>query len=147
MLNIEITYLSHGKGLNLPVYATEGSAGLDLAAAVYDAVIIKPTERLVVPVGISIALPLGYEGQIRSRSGLAYKNGVIVLNSPGTIDSDYRGEIKVILINLGQESFILNRGMRIAQLVIAKYESINWKLVKELPDTQRSNRGLGSSGV
>lgn len=146
-MKVSLKVLDHGKGMDLPHHATDGSAGLDLKAATEDNIVIHPMERKLVPTGISIAIPDGYEGQIRPRSGLAFKNGITVLNTPGTIDSDYRGEVKVLLINLGNEDFVVERGMRIAQLVIEKYEKIQWDVVESLDDTSRSGGGYGSTGV
>ena len=143
---IEVKILENGKGLELPSYATEGSAGVDLRAAIDENIVIRPMERSLIPVGIAIALPMGYEAQIRPRSGLALKHGVTVLNTPGTIDSDYRGEIKVLLINLGKDDFSVERGMRIAQLVIAKYEKLTWNVVQSLDETSRAGGGYGSTG-
>ena len=132
---------------DLPAYATEGSAGLDLRANLEVDLILKPLERRLIPTGISIHLPIGFEAQIRPRSGLAFKNGVTVLNSPGTIDADYRGEIKVLLINLSNENFIVKNGERIAQMVIAKHETISWEVVTTLEETKRGEGGFGHSGV
>ncbi len=131
----------------LPSYQTVHAAGMDLMANLKTPILLKPGQRKLVETGISIALPVGYEAQIRSRSGIAYKNGVCVLNSPGTIDADYRGEIKVLLINHGQEDFTIEHGDRIAQMVIAKHESISWEAVNELDLTERGNGGYGSTGV
>lgn len=133
--------------LPLPQYQTSGSAGMDIFAAIDEPIIINPKETVLVPTSISIALPDGYEAQVRSRSGLAAKYGVFALNSPGTIDSDYRGEIKVILSNFGNQPFTINRGDRIAQLVIARYEKAEFELVDELPDTFRNDGGFGSTGI
>jgi len=133
--------------LPLPQYQTSGSAGMDIYAAVNDPVVINPKEIVLVPTSLAIALPDGYEAQVRSRSGLASKYGVFALNAPGTIDSDYRGEIKVILANFGNEPFIINRGDRIAQLVIARYEKAVFEIVDELPDTYRNDGGFGSTGI
>ena len=146
-LTVAIKRLAHGADLPLPEYATADSAGLDLLAAIIDAVTLAPGERALIPSGLAIALPGGYEAQIRPRSGLAYKNGVTVLNSPGTIDADYRGEVGVILINHGAEPFIIERGMRIAQMVIAPVVQLNWDEVAELPETVRGAGGFGSTGV
>ncbi|MDR2780854.1 MAG: dUTP diphosphatase [Holosporaceae bacterium] len=146
-VNIPLKVLEHAFGIELPSYATDGSAGLDLRAAVSENTILKRFERKLIPAGVSIAIPPGYNGEIRSRSGLAYKNGIAVLNSPGTIDSDYRGELKVLLINFGNEDFLVERGMRIAQLVIQKYETISWNVVDSLDCTCRSDGGYGSTGV
>ena len=146
-IEIELTAHDHAVGLNLPTYATEQSAGMDLTAALEEAVELAPGDRALIPTGISIALPPGYEAQIRPRSGLAIKNGVTVLNTPGTVDADYRGEIKVVLINHGQEDFTVERGMRIAQMVIARHTNVKWKVVKELDETQRGAGGFGSTGT
>jgi dUTP pyrophosphatase len=129
-----------------PAYATEASAGMDLRANLENAVVIKPMQRLLIATGLFIELPLGYEAQVRPRSGLAFKNGITVLNSPGTIDADYRGEIKVILINLSSEDFLINDGERIAQLVIAKHEKAEWQVVETLEETARGEGGFGSTG-
>ena len=142
-----ITQLPQAQGLGLPQYGTEQSAGMDLEAAITEPLTLKPGERAVVPTGIAIALPAGYEAQIRPRSGLAAKNGVTVLNTPGTIDADYRGEIKVILINLGTEPFTVERGMRIAQMVVAAYSRVDWEVVDTLDETARGAGGFGSTGT
>lgn len=131
----------------LPEYASQGSAGLDLRAFIPSAITLQPLERVAVPTGLYIELPEGYEAQIRPRSGLALKSGLTVLNSPGTIDSDYRGEIKVILINLSNEEFVINNGDRICQMVIAKHEHAEFVQVTEISDTERGNGGFGHSGV
>jgi dUTP pyrophosphatase len=131
----------------LPKYQTELSAGMDLIANLDHPVILKPMERQLIPTGLFIELPKGYEAQIRPRSGLAYKHGITVLNSPGTIDADYRGEIKVLLINLSDKNFVINDGERIAQMVIAKHELVTWKIVDKLTDTTRGEGGFGSTGV
>jgi len=131
----------------LPAYSTENSAGMDLRAFLAEPVQLKPLERLLIPTGIFIELPEGYEAQVRPRSGLAIKNGITVLNTPGTIDADYRGEVKVILINLSNETFTVQNGDRIAQMVIAKYKKMEWKQVEQLSDTARGSGGFGSSGV
>lgn len=146
-LNIVLMQLPNGKGLNLPNYATEHAAGLDLEAAIASPITLKPGERAVVPTGIAIALPVGYEAQIRPRSGLAAKNGLTVLNAPGTIDPDYRGEIKVILANLGTAPFTIERGMRVAQMVIAAYRRVSWDVVDTLEETARGSGGFGSTGT
>lgn len=145
-VTIALRRLPHGEGLALPAYATDGSAGLDLLAAVESEVTLAPGERRLVPSGIAIALPPGTEAQVRPRSGLALKHGVTVLNSPGTIDSDYRGEIGVILINLGQEPFAIPRGSRIAQMVIAPVSRAAWREVEDLADSARGAGGFGSTG-
>ncbi|MCC7036837.1 MAG: dUTP diphosphatase [Alphaproteobacteria bacterium] len=144
---ISITQLPNAKGLNLPKYATELSAGVDLEAAVDAPVTLKPGERQLIPTGLAIALPEGYEAQVRPRSGLAFKNGVTVLNSPGTIDADYRGEVKVILANLGTEPFTVERGMRVAQMVVAQYTRVSFNLVEQLDETARGAGGFGSTGT
>lgn len=131
----------------LPEYATELSAGLDLRANIDEPIELKPLERTLVSTGLFIALPKGYEAQIRPRSGLAFKNGVTVLNSPGTIDADYRGELKVLLVNLSNTSFIINDGERVAQMVIAKHEQVNWEQTTNLDDTDRGAGGFGHTGT
>ena len=146
-VDIAVQPLDHAVGLNLPSYASEQSAGMDLAAALEEAIELSPGERALIPTGISIALPEGYEAQIRPRSGLALKNGVTILNAPGTIDADYRGEIKVILINLGAEEFTIERGMRIAQMVIGRHANVAWTVVEDLEETVRGAGGFGSTGV
>ena len=130
-----------------PNYETEGAAGMDLRANIEGAIILKPLERTIVKTGLFIALPIGFEAQVRPRSGLAAKKGITVLNAPGTVDADYRGEIGVILVNLSNEDFVVNDGERIAQLVIAKHERINWQEVTILSETERGNGGFGSTGV
>lgn len=130
-----------------PEYKTDGSAGADLHANTDSDTVLKPLQRTLVPTGIFIGLPKGYEAQVRPRSGLAAKYGITVLNTPGTIDSDYRGEIKVILVNLSNEEFVLKPGERIAQLVISKYETAEWEEVEELDETERGDKGFGSSGI
>ena len=132
---------------NLPAYETSSSAGMDLRAYLPEGPItLKPMQRTLVPTGLFMEIPEGYEGQVRPRSGLAAKHGITVLNSPGTIDADYRGEIKVILVNLSKEPFVINRGERIAQMVIARYEKIEWEQVCELSDSERGEGGFGSTG-
>lgn len=131
---------------NLPEYQTKGSAGMDIYANITTSIIIKPGERTLVPTGISISMPEGYEAQLRARSGLSLKHGITLINGIGTIDSDYRGEIKVILINLGDEDFTIRPGERIAQMVIKKYITADWKLVYQLDETQRGQEGFGHSG-
>lgn len=130
----------------LPDYGTEASAGVDLRANITDPITLKPLERTLVKTGLFIELPVGFEAQVRPRSGLAYKNGVTVLNTPGTIDADYRGEIGVILVNLSNENFTIENGERVAQIVIAKHEQADWELVEELSDTERGSGGFGSTG-
>lgn len=146
-INVALKVLDHAVGMKLPTYETEQSAGMDLTAALEEAFDLEPGMRTLIPTGLSIALPKGYEAQIRPRSGLALKNGITVLNTPGTVDADYRGEIKVILANLGTETFTIERGMRIAQMVIAKHEQISWEKVDDLDETSRGEGGFGSTGV
>ncbi|RUA33813.1 MAG: dUTP diphosphatase [Bacteroidetes bacterium] len=133
-------------GNELPAYQTQSAAGLDLRANLDEPINLKPMQRVLVPTGLFIELPDGYEAQIRPRSGLAFKHGITVLNSPGTIDADYRGEIKILLVNLSDESFIIENGERVAQMVIAKHEQIEWSLVNSLEDSERSAGGFGSTG-
>lgn len=129
-----------------PSYATEGSAGVDLKANIDDPITLTPLQRVVVPTGLRIALPKGTEAQVRPRSGLAVKHGITVLNTPGTIDADYRGEVGVILINLSDKDFVINPGERIAQMVLARYERFEWEEVEQLDSTSRGEGGLGSTG-
>ena len=145
-MRIPVTRLPHGRDLPLPAHATPGSAGLDLLAAIDDDIEIKPGARAAVPCGIALALPDGYEAQVRPRSGLALHHGITLLNAPGTIDSDYRGEVKAILINLGEAPFRIARGMKIAQLVVARCEHAELVESSELPATQRAAGGFGSTG-
>lgn len=145
-VSIKIKMLENAKGMSLPSYATEQSAGFDLSAAIEDPIVIKPEKIHIVPTGISMALPVGFEAQVRPRSGLAAKYGITVLNTPGTIDADYRGEFKVILINHGKEEFIITRGMRIAQVVISKYKHVKLEAVEILDETKRGSNGFGSTG-
>jgi len=147
MTVLKVKRLPHGEGLELPSYATDGSVGLDLRAAVEKPVILKPLERALIPTGLVLEIPEGYEGQVRPRSGLALKKGVTVLNSPGTIDWDYRGEVKVLLINLGTEEVVINRGDRIAQLVISPVSKVNVVEAEELGTTLRGEKGFGSTGI
>jgi dUTP pyrophosphatase len=144
---IAIKILDNAKDLPLPAYATEQSAGMDVVAAINEAIILNTGDYAMVPTGISIALPAGYECQVRPRSGLAAKNGVTVLNAPGTVDADYRGEIKASLNNHGKQPYTLERGMRIAQLVISKYEHISWEVKDTLDETERGAGGFGSTGI
>jgi dUTP pyrophosphatase len=146
-MRVEIQRLDHAKDLPLPAYATEGSAGFDLLAAIDTDMELKPHARAAVPCGIALALPAGYEAQVRPRSGLALNHGVTVLNAPGTIDSDYRGEVKAILINHGDTPFRIARGMKIAQLVIARHEQAQLHEVSQLPDSARGGGGFGSTGL
>jgi dUTP pyrophosphatase len=146
-MKIPFKRLPHGGGLPLPAYQTTGSAGMDLYAAIETDATITPGSRHLIPCGFALAIPPGYEGQVRSRSGLALKHGLAVLNSPGTIDSDYRGELAVLLINHGETPFVVSRGMRVAQLVISRVEQATWAEVAELPDTARGVGGYGHTGA
>ena len=146
-ITVPIQKLEHANDLDLPFYATEQSAGMDLHAAISDDIILLPGKRCLVPTGIAIALPKGFEAQIRSRSGLAIKNGLAVLNAPGTIDADYRGEIIAIMINLGEESFTIKRGMRIAQMVIGSFSQVSWLESENLEETARGSQRFGSTGL
>ena len=130
-----------------PAYETDGAAGMDLRANIDAAITLKPLERAIVKTGLFIALPIGFEAQVRPRSGLAAKNGITVLNSPGTVDADYRGEIGVILVNLSNTEFVINDGERVAQLISAKHERVNWQEVTVLSETERGSGGFGSTGV
>lgn len=143
-MKINIVNTSHHP---LPGYETIASAGMDLRAFLPEAILLKPLQRALIPTGLFIALPEGYEAQIRPRSGLAYKKGITVLNTPGTIDSDYRGEIKVILVNLSSEDFLVNDGERIAQMIIAAHEKAEWSPVQQLEETQRGTGGFGHTGT
>ncbi len=143
---IPITRLAHNTDLPLPAYETGGAAGMDLRAAVDEEMVLKPGARAMVPTGLAFAVPAGFEAQVRPRSGLAAKAGVTCLNTPGTIDSDYRGEVKVILANLGEEDFAIRRGDRIAQLVIAPVVQAAWSEVGSLDETARGAGGFGSTG-
>ena len=145
--SILVRRLPHGAGLDLPAYATQGAAGMDLLAAVIEPVIIAPGARALIPTGLAVALPPGHELQIRPRSGLALKHGIIVPNSPGTIDEDYRGEIGVILLNAGSEPFTVERGMRVAQAVLSPVLRAAWQESETLDDTARSAGGFGSTGT
>lgn len=146
-LSVPVQRLPHGRDLPLPSYATADSAGMDLLAAVADEVTLSPGERRLIPTGLAIALPAGTEAQVRPRSGLALKHGLSVLNAPGTIDADYRGEVGVILINLGQEPVTLCRGDRIAQMVVAPCQQIAWQPTESLESSARGGGGFGSTGV
>ena len=134
-------------GFELPHYATDHAAGLDLRANIEEAIVLKPLERILISTGLFFEIPIGFEGQIRPRSGLAFKHGITVLNSPGTIDADYRGEIKVLLVNLSNVDFKIERGERIAQIVFARHEHANWQVVETLDDTVRGGGGFGSTGT
>lgn len=144
MLEVKVINRGHQP---LPSYATEQSAGMDLRANIDEPITLKPLQRTIVKTGLYIALPPGYEAQVRPRSGLALKHGITVLNSPGTIDADYRGELGVLLINLGSEDFVINDGERIAQMVIAKHETVDFVLTDQLDDTERGAGGYGHTGV
>ena len=144
---VQIRRLPSSEGLPLPAYMTAHAAGMDLHAAVDGEVTIGPGEIVLVPTGFEVAIPEGFEGQVRPRSGLAMKHGITLPNTPGTIDADYRGEIRVPLINLGREAFVLTRGMRIAQLLIAPVIQIAWDEVSDLPETSRARGGFGHSGL
>jgi len=149
-VTVSVARLPHGADLPLPDYATVDSAGLDLLAAVDSDLALAPGERALIPTGLVIALPTGHEAQVRPRSGLAVKHGITVLNSPGTVDADYRGEVKVILANLGDETFTITRGMRIAQMVVAPVLRLGWNEVgseAELPSSERGAGGFGSTGT
>lgn len=143
-MNVRIINKSHHA---LPAYSTPLSAGMDLRANLDEPITIAPLQRVLVPTGLFMALPAGYEAQVRPRSGLAIKKGVTVLNSPGTVDADYRGEVCVILVNLSSEPFVVNDGERIAQMVIAKHETVEWTLVETLDETERGAGGFGHSGT
>ncbi|MDS7595987.1 dUTP diphosphatase [Agrobacterium tumefaciens] len=147
--SLKLVRLDHGTGIELPSYETSGAAGMDLRAAVSqdEPMVLKPGARALVPTGFVFEVPVGYEAQIRPRSGLAFKNGITCLNSPGTVDSDYRGEVKVILANLGDADFIIERGMRIAQMVIAPVTQVTVAEVTETSSTERGAGGFGSTGV
>jgi len=143
-MKVEVVNLSSHE---LPKYSTNESAGLDLRAELQSPITLKPGQRSLIPTGLKIALPTGYEAQVRPRSGLAFKHGITVLNSPGTIDADYRGDVGVIIINHGSESFTIENGERIAQLIIAKFVQIDWDEVLDLSSTSRGEGGFGSTGV
>ena len=146
-MKVSILRLPHALGLPLPAYATEGSAGIDLVAAQEGEIELRPGKRVVVPSGFSLELPPGFEAQVRPRSGLAVNHGVTVLNTPGTIDSDYRGEVMIILINHGEEPFVITRGMRIAQMIIARHERAELAERSSLSQTARGSGGHGSTGL
>jgi dUTP pyrophosphatase len=146
-MRIEIQRLPHARDLPLPSYATPGAAGLDLLAAIEDVVVLQPGRHVAIPTGIALALPAGVEGQVRPRSGLALKHAVTVLNAPGTIDSDYRGEVTAILINHGPAPFTIVRGMKIAQLIVAAHARVEWSETPVLSSTSRGSGGFGSTGL
>lgn len=143
---IQVRVLPHGEGLPLPAAQTVDSAGMDLLAAVMEPLTIPPSRAVLVPTGLAVALPPGWEFQVRPRSGLALRHQITVLNTPGTIDADYRGEIGVILCNFGSEPFIVERGARIAQMVLARYDRAEWRVVEELPESERGAGGFGHTG-
>ncbi len=147
MIPVEIRRLPHSEGLPLPSYATDGAAGMDLLAAVAETLTLAPGARVLVPTGIAVALSAGYELQVRPRSGLALKHGIVLPNSPGTVDEDYRGELLVIVMNAGAHPFAIERGMRIAQAVLAPVVRATWREVAELPPTRRGAGGFGSTGI
>ena len=144
---LNVVRLPHGADIALPAYESEGAAGMDLRAAVEAPMVLEPGKRALVPTGFVFEIPSGYEGQVRPRSGLAFKNGVTCLNTPGTIDSDYRGEVKVLLVNLGEEPFVIERGMRIAQMVIAPVTQVAVREAETASETTRGAGGFGSTGV
>lgn len=144
MLNIKVVNTGHQP---LPAYATHQSAGLDLRANLSEPIVLHPLERALIPTGLYIALPDGYEAQVRPRSGLALKHGITVLNTPGTIDADYRGELKVLLVNFSNDDFVVNDGERIAQMVVARYEQVQFETVSVLDETERGEGGYGHTGV
>jgi dUTP pyrophosphatase len=146
-MNIEFKKLPHAEGLPLPSYESKYAAGMDVRAALEDPIELSPGKRMLIPTGLKMALPEGYEAQIRPRSGLAYRNGITMLNTPGTIDADYRGEVKVLAVNLGDEPFMINHGDRIAQMVIAPITQAKIKEVEQLSETERGDGGFGSTGV
>ena len=147
MSGFYIQQLDNAKALPLPQFMTKGAAGMDLYANIHGETVIKPRQRIVVPCGFKMAMPIGYEAQIRPRSGLSLKHGISMPNSPGTIDADYRGEIGVLLINHGDEGFIIRRGDRIAQMVINKVERVDFQLTDDLPESVRGEGGFGSTGM
>lgn len=142
-MNINIVNTSHHQ---LPTYETEHAAGMDIRAFLKEAILLKPLQRALIPTGLFVEVPIGYEAQIRPRSGLAFKKGITVLNTPGTIDADYRGEVKVILINLSNEDFLVTDGERVAQMIIASHEKASWNLVEKLSETSRGEGGFGHTG-
>lgn len=143
---MKVNIINHSKH-PLPTYQTQSSAGMDLRANLDSSVLLKPLQRALVPTGLYLELPTGYEAQIRPRSGLAYKHGISIVNSPGTIDADYRGEIKVLLVNLSDQDFIVEDGERIAQMVVSQHETVEWQESLSLSDTERGAGGYGSTGV
>jgi dUTP pyrophosphatase len=146
-LKLPVLELPHFQGLSLPRYVTDGAAGVDLPAAIHEPITLSPGDIRLVPTGLCVAIPSGYEIQIRPRSGLAIKHGITVVNAPGTIDSDYRGEIKIGLINLGKDDFTIERGMRIAQAILSRTFRIHWEECDSLPESSRGEGGFGHTGV
>ena len=147
-LKIRINRISESTNVvSLPTYATHGSAGMDIYAAIETEMVVKGGETILVPTGFSMEIPIGYEAQIRPRSGLAIKSSIGLMNSPGTIDSDYRGEVKIVFTNYGKNDFVIKRGDRIAQMVVARYERVEWEEVRHLSDTARGDGGFGSTGI
>jgi len=146
MHNIKVRIIN-SSGFDLPAYETPSSAGMDVRAAIKEPIVLQSLERVLIPTGLRVQLPQGYEMQIRPRSGLALRNGISIVNSPGTVDADYRGEIKVILINLSKEPFVINPGERICQMVISSYTKIEWEAVNELDQTVRGDGGFGHTGT
>ena len=146
-VNIYFKRLEHSEDLPLPAYETGGSSGMDIRAALKEPVVLEPGSRALIPTGLMMAIPMGFEVQVRPRSGLAYRNGITMLNTPGTIDSDYRGEVKVLAINLGEETFTIRHGDRIAQLVVSPVIQAEVQEVTELPDSIRGSGGFGSTGL
>lgn len=145
-VTVRVLRLPHSEGLDLPAYGTSGAVGVDFQAAIETPLTLKPGDRILVPTGLCLALPTGYELQIRPRSGLALKHGIMVPNSPGTIDEDYRGEVRIILINAGMEKFVIERGMRVAQGVLAPVVRMKWQECSSLDTTERGHGGFGSTG-
>lgn len=145
-MKIRLRRLPHGRDLPLPSAASAGSAGLDLRAAVEEDLVLRPGERMLIPTGLVLEIPRGFEGQVRPRSGLAWRHGVTLANPPGTIDSDYRGEVKVLLIHLGDAPLTISRGDRVAQLVVARVEAVEWEETEALEETGRGDGGFGSTG-
>jgi dUTP pyrophosphatase len=146
-MNIQFKKLDHARDLPLPSYESKYAAGMDIRAALKESIELSPNERKLIPTGLKMAMPQGYEAQIRPRSGLAYRNGITMLNTPGTIDADYRGEVKVLAVNLGSEPFLIDHGDRIAQMVIAPVTQADINEVDELSETERAEGGFGSTGV
>ena len=146
-MNIQFKKLDHANDLPLPSYESKYAAGMDIRAALEESIELEPNERKLIPTGLKMAMPEGYEAQIRPRSGLAYRNGITMLNTPGTIDADYRGEVKVLAVNLGSEPFVVHHGDRIAQMVIAPVTQAQIQEVEELSETERAEGGFGSTGV